>query len=87
MTKPLTETWYLLFDGDSVDGLGPSEYAGRTCNVVDAARHYIKISENPYSTGYVKVITDDQVVQYSCIDRYNPATLALRYAISQLEES
>jgi hypothetical protein len=83
----IAETWYLLYGGESVDGTGPGRYVGRTCSVVDAAKHFIKVSKNPYSTGYVKVITDDEVVQYWCIDRDNPATLTLRQAIMQLEES
>ena len=82
----MTETWYLLYGGDSVDGRGPGEYEGRTCNVFAAAKHYVKITDNPYSTGYVKVITDKEVVQYSSILGYSPATSELKEAIKQQQQ-
>jgi hypothetical protein len=82
----MTETWYLLYGGDSVDGCGPGEYEGRTRDVSAAAKHHIKISNNPYSTGYVQVITDKEVVRYSSILGYSPATSELKEAIKQQQE-
>ena len=79
----MAETWYLLYDGDSVDGSGEGKHVGRTCDVFAAASHYRKVSKNPHSTGYVQVITDKEVVRYSRILGYNPATLELKEAIQQ----
>lgn len=56
--ETVNETWYLLYDGDSVDGMGHAKYAGRTCIFVDALSHYLKCKNNPYSTGYVEIVTD-----------------------------
>lgn len=84
----MTEAWYLLYDGDSVDGRGKGVYVGRTLNASVAAKHYRKIIINPYSTGYITVITDEQVVQYSSWRRdYNPAMSELKDAIQQLEDN
>ena len=84
----MTETWYLLYGGSSGDGRGDGEYVGRTCNISVAARHYREISKNPYSTGYVTVITDEEFVPYSSLmEDYNPATLELKDAIQQLEDN
>ena len=52
------ETWYLLYDGDSVDGRGGARYVGRTTDRKQAEAHYHKCAKNPYSTGYVLIITD-----------------------------
>lgn len=51
-------TWYLLFDGTSVDGRGEGRYIGRTTDPEKAKRHYQKCSENPYSVGHVAIVTD-----------------------------
>lgn len=53
------ETWFLLFDGESPDGRGSANYAGRTTDVKKAVWHFRKISGNPYSTGYVQIVTDN----------------------------
>ena len=50
-------TEYLLFDGTSVDGRGHASYTGRTTNPVKALNHYQRCM-NPYSTGYVIILTD-----------------------------
>ena len=88
MTHPLTEAWYLLYGGQSVDGSGPGVYLGRTCNVFEAARHYREISDNPYSTGYIRVITDtdEEVIRYLCDSHSKPAILALKNAVQQVED-
>ena len=82
----MTETWYLLYGGNSLDGLGPGKYVGRTSNVLVAAKHYIKISKNPYATGYVQVITDEESVLYSRILGHSPAASELKEAIKQQQE-
>jgi hypothetical protein len=52
------ETWYLLFDGNSPDGRGTGNYLGRTIDVDGALNHFWKTKTNPYSTGYVMIVTD-----------------------------
>lgn len=52
--KPL----YLLYSGQSVDGLGTPDYAGRTEDISVAFKHWTFCKENPYSTGKVVRITD-----------------------------
>jgi len=54
------ETWYLLFDGDSPDGMGSPDYIGRTLDKDKAQAHHDKCRENPYSTGKVVVVTDKE---------------------------
>lgn len=78
----MTGPWYLLYGGSSEDGCGPGKYVGRTVDVFVAAKHYIKISKNPYSTGYVKVVTDDETVLYSSTGVYTPTTSVLKEAIA-----
>jgi len=53
----MKETWYCLYDGQSVDGRGDAEYAGRTTDEKEAKDHYYKCKNNPYSTGYVMIYT------------------------------
>lgn len=84
----MTETWYLLYSGSSDDGRGESEYVGRTRNASDAAKHFRKSIKNPYSIGYVAVITDEEVVKYYSWGRdYNPVISELKEVIQQLEEN
>lgn len=52
------ETWFLLYGGTSEDGMGNGLYIGRTTSVLDAYKHYRNCVENPYSTGYVLIVTD-----------------------------
>ena len=54
----MTDTWYLLFDGTSVDGMGDGTYCGRTTDKSVARKHYDKCKSNPYSIGKVIAITD-----------------------------
>ena len=61
MTNEKTEpTWYLLFDGTSIDGMGPASYHGRTTDPTKAYLHKKNCDNNPYSVGYVVVVTEDQ---------------------------
>lgn len=55
------ETWFLLYGGSSVDGAGPGKYEGRTTDKATAFAHSEKCRRNPYSTGYVLVVTDAKV--------------------------
>lgn len=57
MSQP---TWFALFDGSSEDGMGHGEFVKRTTDKAEAERHYRKCKKNPYSTGYVVIITDDE---------------------------
>lgn len=54
----ISETWYLLYGGQSVDGSVPGVYVGRTTDAVEAANHFKEVNMSPYSTGYVEIITD-----------------------------
>jgi hypothetical protein len=57
----IEETWFLLYGGESADGLGPGRYETRTTDEEVAKRHLERIRENPYSTGKVMVITDTTI--------------------------
>lgn len=51
--------WYLLFGGSSVDGRGEGKYIGRTLNRNEAIAHFYQCNSDPYSTGYVLIISDE----------------------------
>lgn len=59
----MNETWYCIFDGESVDGMGDANYVGRTTSEEEAKEHYYKYKTNPYSTGYVMIYTDTKAQQ------------------------
>ena len=52
------ENWYLLYDGQSTDGRGHAKYLTRTTDKHIAEMHYCKTIKNPYSNGYVVILTD-----------------------------
>ena len=56
----MTGTWFLLFDGQSPDGRGDGRYVGRTTDAKRAAWHFRKVNGDPYSTGYVLIVTDTE---------------------------
>lgn len=60
----INDAWFLLFDGNSPDGRGQPKYVGRTTDEKTAAEHYAKVSSNPYSTGEVVVVTDEEYELY-----------------------
>lgn len=70
----MTETWYLLFGGSSPDGRGEGGYVGRTIDKKLAFKHFNRISKDPYSTGYVTVITDTSVHR-ATLEDFNRATV------------
>ncbi len=85
INQPISETRYLLYGDTSVDGRGPAVYLGLTVDVNVAAKFYLE-TQNPYSTGYVEVLTRTGRHQYSPnIDK--PSLSELRTAIELLEES
>jgi hypothetical protein len=43
----MTETWYVLYGGTSVDGMGPGIYVGRTTDEKVALEHYHKCRKDP----------------------------------------
>lgn len=45
--------WFLLFGGESVDGMGPGQFIGRTTDRRAALEHHLNCRLNPYSVGYV----------------------------------
>jgi hypothetical protein len=51
-------TWFLLFSGQSCDGRGQPAYTTRTEDIKVAKKHYKECKVNPYSFGYVAIITD-----------------------------
>ena len=50
--------WFLLYDGSSADGRGPGRYYGRTTSAKKAKQHFEEVYNDPYSTGYVMIISD-----------------------------
>lgn len=59
MTNPISDTWYILYDGTSDDGCGPGTYCGRTYCPVEAYKHWLKIIKaGPYSVGRVDKVTN-----------------------------
>jgi hypothetical protein len=60
MTEP---TWYILYDGQSVDGMGHPKYYTRTTDKEVAKKHWKKCKDNPYSTGKVVAYTDTKEIR------------------------
>ncbi len=54
------ENWYLLYDGESVDGWGTPDDLTSTTDKKVALQHYKNCKKNPYSIGKVVVVTDDK---------------------------
>ena len=52
---------FLLYDGQSEDGRGTGKYIGRTLDPKLALEHQYKVKANPYSTGKVDVVTDNEI--------------------------
>lgn len=52
------DTWFLLFDGVSPDGMGQPDYVGRTTDKKKARDHYEECKDDPYCTGKVMIVTD-----------------------------
>ena len=59
----MSAPWFLLFGGSSADGLGPGVFVGRTTVPAEAERHYRMVRRDPYSTGYVVIVSDDSYVR------------------------
>lgn len=65
----MSAPWFLLFGGSSADGLGPGVFVGRTTVPAEAERHYRMVRRDPYSTGYVVIVSDASYVRAdSCTD-------------------
>ena len=60
MTEP---TWYILYDGNSVDGTGSPDFYKRTTDKQEAKEHWKKCKSNPYSTGRVVAYTDTKQIR------------------------
>ena len=54
------EKWYLLYGGTSEDGQGVGSFASRTTDKAIARTHLMSILRNPYSVGYVLIVSDDR---------------------------
>jgi hypothetical protein len=59
MTEP---TWYILYDGSSVDGRGNSDFYKRTTDKQEAIEHWEKCRNDPYFTGKVVAYTDTKEI-------------------------
>ncbi len=59
----MSEPWFLLFGGSSPDGRGEGKYIGRTTDPKAAAWHWRKVHADPYSTGYVLIVTDKSLAR------------------------
>ena len=54
-------TWFVLFEGISVDGRGGrARFLKRTLDLSEAKAHYQACRDDPYSIGYVLVITETE---------------------------
>jgi hypothetical protein len=60
MTEPI---WYILYDGESVDGMGHPKFYKRTIDKQEAKEHWKKCKSNPYSTGKVVAYTDTKQIR------------------------
>lgn len=60
MTEP---TWYVLYDGQSVDGMGHPKFYTRTTDKKVAKKHWKKCKDNPYSTGKVVAYTNTKEIR------------------------
>ena len=61
MKDSLPRTIYLLFSGDSPDGMGSPKYKGRTLDKEKARKHFLKCEKDPYSTGNVEKLTSKKL--------------------------
>lgn len=52
-------TLFMLYEGSSPDGRGYAKLVGKTIHKAAALKHYDVVSSNPYSCGYVKIVTKD----------------------------
>lgn len=59
----MKETWFLLYGGESEDGAGSGRYEGRTSDKKLAKWHYDACEANPYSVGYVLIVTDESAIE------------------------
>jgi hypothetical protein len=64
----LTQRWergpiFVLYGGQSVDGSGPGTYEGFTLDRAVAIKHFKGVKANPYSTGFVEVLTPTRSYQ------------------------
>ena len=64
-----SQTWYLLYGGTSEDGMGIGPYIGRTIDKEVARNHHAKCRKNPYSIGFVEIVTDTEKKQVSYYGR------------------
>ena len=63
MSKDITGTWYLLYEGSSPDGRGFPVYIGRTRSKLIAKKHYTDTAKDPYSNGCVEFVTPTEKSQ------------------------
>ena len=64
----INDPWYLLYSGQSVDGMGAPDYSGRTLNKKTAYIHFKTCQENPYSTGMVMIADERECRRANKLD-------------------
>lgn len=69
---PYSSRWFLLYGGSSPDGLGVGRYVGRTIDPRVASAHFRKCKADPYSTGYVKIVQDENIETAMSSDAIDP---------------
>lgn len=63
---------FILYDGESEDGVGKGTFLKATEDVNEAYDHYRKVKKNPYSTGSVVYLTDIEMYRiFSEADELN----------------
>jgi hypothetical protein len=60
--KMMEPTLYVLYDGESEDGMGHPKYYKRTTDKQEAMEHWKKCKEDPYSIGEVVAYTDTKQI-------------------------
>ena len=55
-------TWYILYNGESEDGMGEPDFYKRTKDKKVAKKHWEECQKNPYSTGKVVAYTDKKEI-------------------------
>lgn len=54
---------YMLYEGESEDGMGQGTFYRATEDVAVAREFYLGICDNPYSIGHVSVLTENSLTR------------------------
>jgi hypothetical protein len=61
----IEEAWYLIYEGSSPDGRGSPAFSYRTTDRARALNSLKEMRDNPYSNGYVIMVTDEESTDLS----------------------